>query len=127
MSVAGTTSWHSLLVFMVLTFGLSLARWTDSTHWRRPPTVLRRPPSIQHRRGPGAIGQYRCGRGGAPQIGSEAKQMEQLLSVEEVAEALGLAKSTVYSWSSRRRLPAIKLGTRLMFRASEVQRWIDGR
>jgi excisionase family DNA binding protein len=51
--------------------------------------------------------------------------MDRLLSVEEVAEALGLSRFTVYSWSSKRRLPSIKVGSRLMFRASEVQRWID--
>jgi excisionase family DNA binding protein len=52
--------------------------------------------------------------------------MEKLLSVDDVADLLGLARCTVYAWASRRRLPALKIGARLMFRPSEIQKWIDG-
>lgn len=53
--------------------------------------------------------------------------MEKLLDVEEVAALLGVSRFTIYSWAAKRRLPAIKVGSRLMFRPSEIQRWVDRR
>jgi len=53
--------------------------------------------------------------------------MERLLNVEDVAVLLGLSRLTVYAWAARRQLPALKVGSRLKFRASEIQEWVDGR
>jgi excisionase family DNA binding protein len=53
--------------------------------------------------------------------------MEKLLGVEEVAGLLGVSRFTIYSWAAKRRLPAVKVGSRLMFRPSEIRRWVDSR
>lgn len=36
--------------------------------------------------------------------------MEKLLTIEEVAEQLGISKSTVKAWTSRRVIPVVKMG-----------------
>lgn len=36
--------------------------------------------------------------------------MEKLLTIEEVAEALSISKSTVKAWTSRRVIPVVKMG-----------------
>ena len=53
--------------------------------------------------------------------------MEKLLGVEEVASLLGISRFTIYCWAKKRRLPAVKVGSRLMFRPGELQEWIEGR
>jgi excisionase family DNA binding protein len=53
--------------------------------------------------------------------------MERLLNVEDVARLLGISRFTVYAWAADRRLPALKVGSRLMFRPFEIQQWIDRR
>lgn len=53
--------------------------------------------------------------------------MEKLLSVDDVAELLGLSRFTIYTWAEKRRLPALKVGSRLMFRPSDIHQWVDGR
>lgn len=51
--------------------------------------------------------------------------MDRLLSVADVAEVLGLSRFTVYAWASKRRLPAIKVGSRLMFRRPDLEAWLE--
>ena len=52
--------------------------------------------------------------------------MDRLLSVADVAEPLGLSQFTVYAWAAKRRLPVIKVGSRLMFfRSADLERWVD--
>jgi len=36
--------------------------------------------------------------------------MEKLLTIEEVAETLGVSKSTVKTWAARRIIPVVKVG-----------------
>lgn len=50
--------------------------------------------------------------------------MKQLLTPMEVSELTSLRLSTIYALSSRKRLPTIKLGNRLRFRLSDVEKWI---
>jgi excisionase family DNA binding protein len=52
--------------------------------------------------------------------------MEKLLAVDDVARLLGLSRFTIYAWAAKRRLPALKVGSRLKFRPSEIQLWVDG-
>jgi len=47
------------------------------------------------------------------------------LSVDEVAEYLGIKRFTVYKWVKRHRLPAHKIGRLLKFRKSEIDRWVQ--
>lgn len=54
--------------------------------------------------------------------------MAALLTVEEVAEQLGVAVKTVYQWRSRSPQygpPAMKVGKYLRWKPEVVQAWID--
>ena len=48
-----------------------------------------------------------------------------MMAVKEVAEYLGISKATVYQYTSSRRLPYFKLGTRLLFRVDEIDEWVE--
>lgn len=49
---------------------------------------------------------------------------EILLTLDETAEFLGLAKSTLYSKVCRRELPHSKRGNRLYFSKKELKEWL---
>lgn len=52
---------------------------------------------------------------------------ERWLSVEEIAQHLGLSKETIYRWLEKRKIPSHRVGRQWKFKASEVDRWImDG-
>jgi len=54
----------------------------------------------------------------------------ELLTVREVAEWLRVHEKTVYAWvekgqREKGKLPCIRLGKQLRFRASDVSRWLQ--
>ncbi len=49
------------------------------------------------------------------------------LSVEEIAEYLGVSKDTVYSWISKRNMPAHRIGRLWKFKTDEVDEWVRSR
>ncbi len=49
---------------------------------------------------------------------------ERWLSVEEIAEHLGVNPDTIYKWVVRKKMPAHKLGRLWKFLASEVDSWV---
>ena len=51
--------------------------------------------------------------------------MEKLLNINEAAELLGLAKVTLYRYASMKMLPTVKLGDRLLFKQSDLEKWVD--
>ena len=52
--------------------------------------------------------------------------MEKLLSIDDLAEMLGVTKATIYSWTSQNKIPHIKLSKRLLkFRENEIIDWIS--
>lgn len=51
--------------------------------------------------------------------------MTKLLRPEDVAEMLGVKKSTVYQWSHRGYIPHIKLGKLLRFDEEAVIEWLE--
>jgi predicted DNA-binding transcriptional regulator AlpA len=54
-----------------------------------------------------------------------AMPTDTLLSSEEVADRLGLTVATLWNWRWRGKGPAsFKVGGRLRYRDSEVQRWL---
>lgn len=54
--------------------------------------------------------------------------MEKLLNIDQVAEILGVAKATIYSWTAQKKIPHIKLSGRLLkFREKEIMDWISQR
>lgn len=49
------------------------------------------------------------------------------LSVDEAADYLGIARRTLYNWSSARKVPHIKAGSRLLFDQAELESWLEAR
>jgi PTS system nitrogen regulatory IIA component len=50
---------------------------------------------------------------------------ERLMSIKEVAEYLQVDMSTLYLWSQRGQIPAMKVGKMWRFRRSEIDAWLD--
>lgn len=49
---------------------------------------------------------------------------ERWVSVEEIAEHLGVKKDTVYKWVAKKKMPAHKVGRLLKFQIKEIDRWV---
>lgn len=49
---------------------------------------------------------------------------EAWLSVEDIAEHLGVSKDTVYTWVANKGMPAHKVGRLWKFQASEIDDWV---
>lgn len=49
---------------------------------------------------------------------------DRWLSVEEIAEHLGVVKDSIYRWIDRRGLPGHKVGKLWKFKKSEVDNWV---
>ena len=49
---------------------------------------------------------------------------DRWLSVEEIAEHLGVTKESVYRWIEKRGLPAHKVGKLWKFNKEEVDAWV---
>ena len=49
---------------------------------------------------------------------------ERWLSVEEIAEYLGVRKDSVYAWIRGRNMPAHRIGRLWKFKAQEVDEWV---
>ena len=49
---------------------------------------------------------------------------DRWLSVEEIAEHLGVSKDTVYAWISKRNMPAHRIGRLWKFKIEEVDEWV---
>ena len=53
---------------------------------------------------------------------------DRWLSVDEIAKHLGISKDTVYTWISKRNMPADKVGKLWKFKMLEVDTWVrDGK
>ncbi len=51
-------------------------------------------------------------------------ETEKWLSVEQIADHLGVSKETVYRWLEKKKIPANRVGRLWKFKASEVDEWI---
>lgn len=49
---------------------------------------------------------------------------KEILTVEEAAEFTGLARQTLYGFTSRRAIPHFKRGKNLLFKRSELEAWM---
>ena len=50
--------------------------------------------------------------------------MDRWLSVQEIAQYLGISKETVYRWLESKKIPAHKIGKQWKFQVSEINSWI---
>ena len=49
---------------------------------------------------------------------------ERWLSVDEIAEYLGVAKDTVYTWANTKGMPGHKVGRFWKFKREDVDAWV---
>jgi excisionase family DNA binding protein len=49
---------------------------------------------------------------------------DRWLSVEEIADYLGLKRDTVYKWIDRKKMPAHKVGVLWKFKRDEIDEWV---
>lgn len=49
---------------------------------------------------------------------------DRWVSVEEIAEHLGVSKDTVYGWIAKKGMPAHKVGRLWKFKTDEVDLWV---
>lgn len=49
---------------------------------------------------------------------------DRWLSVEEIADYLGVSRDTVYGWIAKRDMPAHKVGRLWKFKSDEVDEWV---
>lgn len=49
---------------------------------------------------------------------------DRWMSVEEIAEYLGVSKDTVYGWIAKRGMPAHKVGRLWKFKSDEIDSWV---
>lgn len=53
--------------------------------------------------------------------------MEKLLTIDELAKALSVKKSTIYQWVHLGFIPHIKVGKLLRFKEGSIQKWLISR
>lgn len=58
---------------------------------------------------------------------SAASRLRPLLSLDDVANFLGVSQKTVRRWMLSKRLPHVRLGRVVRFRQDELLRWIEAR
>ena len=62
----------------------------------------------------------------SPGLEEDAMDAERWVSVDELAQHLGVARDTVYRWMKRKGLPAHRLGRLWKFKLPEVDAWVRG-
>lgn len=50
---------------------------------------------------------------------------DRWLSVEEIAQYLGISKDTVYTWINKKKMPAHKTGRLWKFKKEQVDAWVE--
>ena len=50
---------------------------------------------------------------------------DRWLSVEEIAQYLGVSKDTVYTWINKKKMPAQKIGRLWKFKKDQVDAWVE--
>lgn len=60
-------------------------------------------------------------------IAEKLRTAKGLLTVQQVAEALGSHPQTVYSWVAEGKLPHVRVGSRVKFDGNVIADWLDKR
>jgi excisionase family DNA binding protein len=55
----------------------------------------------------------------------ENNQKAEVLSADQAAEFLHIAKQTLYSLTSRRKIPFYKNGKKILFRRGDLEEWLN--
>jgi len=50
--------------------------------------------------------------------------MEKLLSIQEASDFIGLKTPTVYKYVCMKKIPYVKLGTRVLFSKDRLEKWV---
>jgi len=58
-------------------------------------------------------------------INSEKQQIEPLVNIQEAARYLGCRENSIRIWVIQKRIPFLKVGSRLRFRLSKLERWAE--
>ena len=56
--------------------------------------------------------------------GNNMAEMERWLSLEEIANHLGVSRETIRSWIKKETIPYHKVGRQYKFQVSEVNEWV---
>ncbi|MCH7950918.1 MAG: helix-turn-helix domain-containing protein [Candidatus Dadabacteria bacterium] len=51
--------------------------------------------------------------------------VKKYLSIDEASKTYSLTKSTLYKLSALRRIPLIKLGSRVLIPVADFEKWLD--
>ncbi len=54
----------------------------------------------------------------------QSEEQDKIMSLQETALFLNLAKQTVYGFTSKQQIPFIKKGKKLYFQKSELEKWL---
>ena len=57
--------------------------------------------------------------------GNKKEGLEKMLSVEEVANNLGLSKKTIYKLVKKKQLTAYRLVNKLRFKPEDIREYVD--
>jgi PTS system nitrogen regulatory IIA component len=50
---------------------------------------------------------------------------DQLMSIKELADYLNVTATTIYLWSKRGQIPAMKVGNVWRYRRSDIEAWLN--
>ena len=53
-------------------------------------------------------------------VNTQITSLEKLLNMNQTADFLGVSKFTLYSWISQKKIKVVKIGSRSMFRPSDI-------
>ena len=51
--------------------------------------------------------------------------MEKLLNIHQAAETVGLTVKTLYTYICKRKIPFVKLGSRVLFDPEKLAAWVE--
>ncbi len=55
------------------------------------------------------------------------RELQQLLTMDDVAEGYHIRKSTLYAMVARRELPSVKIGKRVLFRREDLDAYVQSK